>query len=64
MNTPNSPREHVHRVLHAYERQRRLGFPPSDAVGITALQLRVPRETVLKALAVREAKRPALRLAA
>jgi hypothetical protein len=64
MNAPNTPREHVARVLHAYDRQRRLGFPPSDAVGATALALRVSRETVLKALAVREATRPALRLAA
>ena len=63
MNTPNTPREHVDRVLRAYDRQRDVGFPASDAVGITALQLRVPREIVIKALAVREARQP-LRLAA
>jgi hypothetical protein len=63
MNTPNTPREHVDRVLHSYDRHRDLGFPASDAVGITALHLRVPREIVIKALAVREARRP-LRLAA
>ena len=64
MNTPNTPREHVARVLHAYDRQRDLGFPASDAVGTTALHLRIPREIVSKALAVREAARPPLRLAA
>jgi hypothetical protein len=64
MTTPNTPREHVARVLRAYDRQRDLGFPASDAVGITAQHLRVPREIVMKALAVREATRPPLRLAA
>jgi hypothetical protein len=64
MNTPNTPREHVARVLRAYDRQRDLGFPASDAVGITALHLGIAREIVIKALAVREAKQPPLRLAA
>jgi hypothetical protein len=64
MNTPNTPREQVDRVLRAYDRQRELGFPASDTVGLTALYLRVPREIVLKALAVREARQRPLRLAA
>jgi prolipoprotein diacylglyceryl transferase len=64
MNTANTPREQVERVLDRYDRQRRLGFPPSDAVGATAQHLRVPRETVMKALAVREARQRPLRLVA
>ena len=64
MTTSNTPREHVARVLRAYDQQRDAGFPASDAVGITALQLRVPRETVMKALVIREAAQRPLRLAA
>jgi hypothetical protein len=64
MNTSNTPREHVQRVLGAYDRQRRLGLAAREAVSVAALHLGVQRETVVKALAIRDARRPALRAAA
>ena len=64
MNGPNTPREHVERVLHAYDRQRALGAGSDEAVGITAALLRVPRETVTKALRLRDAAPSRLRLVA
>ena len=53
MNAPNTPREHVARVLRTYDRQRSLGAEMGAAVGIAAAQLRVSPETVIKALRVR-----------
>lgn len=64
MNAPNTPNEQVERVLRAYDRNRTLGSASDEAVGIAAVQLRVPRETVLKALDVRAAFATPLRLAA
>jgi hypothetical protein len=64
MNAPNTPREHVERVLHAYNRQRALGIEATAAIGIAAAQLRVPRATVIKALRVLEAAPRTLRLVA
>jgi hypothetical protein len=64
MNAPNTPHEHVKRVLQAYDRQRALGFDHGVAVGVAATRLRVARETVIKALAVRAEAPPALRLVA
>jgi hypothetical protein len=64
MNAPNTPQEHVARVLRAYDRQRTLGATTNVAVGVTAVQLRIPREIVLKALDVRAAFATPIRLAA
>jgi hypothetical protein len=64
MNTPNSSREHVARVLIVYDRQRELGAEHGAAVALAAAQLRVARETVSKALALREPAPCALRLVA
>jgi hypothetical protein len=64
MNSPNTPREHVARVLRAYDRQRALGVDIGAAVRVAAAQLRVSRETVVKALAVRETAPRRLRLVA
>jgi hypothetical protein len=64
MNSPNTPREHVARVLRAYDRQRALGIDIGAAVRVAAAQLRVSRETVVKALAVRETAPRRLRLLA
>ena len=64
MNAPNTPCEHVERVLHAYNRQRALGIEAAVAVGIAAAQLRVSRATVIKALRVWEAALQTLRLVA
>jgi hypothetical protein len=64
MNTPNTPREHVARVLLAYDRLRAPAVEHSAAIAIVAVQLRVSRETVTKALALRETAPCALRLVA
>jgi len=54
MNAANTPREHIRRVLHAYDRQRALGAPADVAIDIAAASLRLSRETVLKALRLRD----------
>jgi hypothetical protein len=64
MNAPNTSREHVKSVLHAYDRQRALGIEADSAVGIAAAQLRVSRDAVIKALRVRETAPRTLRLVA
>ena len=54
MNAANTPREHIRRVLHTYDRQRALGAPTDVAIDIAADSLRLSRETVIKALRLRD----------
>jgi len=51
-------------VLHAYDCQCALGAGAAAAVDVAAALLRVSRETVIKAVAVRDAVPRTLRLAA
>ena len=64
MYTPVTPREHVERVLRAYDHQRELGHDDRAAIDITAAQLRIPRQTIVKALALRPPSATQLRLVA
>jgi len=64
MNAPHTPHEQVERVLHAYDCQCALGAGAAAAVDVAAALLRVSRETVIKAVAVRDAVPRTLRLAA
>ena len=64
MNTPTPRTSNVERVLRAYYRQRALGVDDCIAVRTAAAQLHVSRETVIKALALRGAAAPTLRLVA
>jgi hypothetical protein len=54
MKAATTPREHIRRVLHAYDRQRALGAPADVAIEITAASLRLSRETVIRAVRLRD----------
>ena len=54
MDAANTPREHIRRVLHAYDRQRALGAPADVAIDIAAASLRLSRETVIRAVRLRD----------
>jgi hypothetical protein len=55
MNAPTTPREHIRRVLHAYDQHRALGASADAAIDIAATSLRLSRQTVIRALRLRDA---------
>jgi hypothetical protein len=55
MNSPATPREHIMRVLHAYDRHRALGASADVAIDVAAISLHLSRETVIRALRLRDA---------
>ena len=64
MHTPVTPHEHVKRVLHAYDCQRALGLDDRAAIDVTAAQLGTPRQTIIRALALRPPAAAQLKLVA